>query len=121
MKQPLKKHITAVVKTIKMWEWLKEYYQREKEDYFDKFNLSCRYTEKECYLCYYFIDSVRLGNCGECPLSTKNHRCCARDRAQFHRWYRTSQKTIRDRNAQKIVDLCKEWLTKYNIEFEKEK
>ena len=113
--KPLKKHITAVKKTVKMWEWLKEYYFREKPDYFHKFHLSNKYTVEECYLCYYWIDSLYFGNCGECPLSTKKHRCCARKRSPFYRWFRTGQRAARKRNAQIIVDLCKDWLKKYYI------
>ena len=76
--KPLKKYVNAVVKTIKMWEWLRDNPDKEKVGYFHKFDLSYEYTEEKCYLCYYWIDSAKYNNCGECPLSNKNHRCCKR-------------------------------------------
>lgn len=113
--KPLKKHINAVKKTIKMWEWLRDNPSKGKHDYFIKHNLSRRFTLVDCYLCFYWIDRIKGTGCHGCPLSTKNHPTCGKIHSPFLRWGCTIQKARRVRNAQIIVDLCKEWLLKYNL------
>lgn len=114
MKQPLKKHINAVVKTIKMWEWLRNNSFSEKEDYLNTHGLTAQLKE-DCFLCYCWIDSKKKRDCGECPLSTKNHRCCIVMKSPFYKWDHSHIVSTRTRNSQKIVDLCKEWLKKYGL------
>lgn len=115
--KPLKNHINAVKKTIKMWEWLRDNPDKDKEGYFEKMNLKGRSTFFECYLCYHWHwekveNGCNYGFSNGCPLDNKKGLSCAED-SPFSEWeYHNYTKE----NAQIIVDLCKDWLKKYNIE-----
>ena len=104
----LKKHINAVKKTIKMWEWLRDNPDKEKMDYLDKFRFT-KYPCTECFLCEIWNNATIdcFDEDTDCPLSN------CRTGSPFYRWDVTEQKAARRRNAQIIVDLCKDWLKKY--------
>ena len=115
----LKKHINAVKRTIKMWEWLRDNPDETKENYLENIVKSDNLTEHSCYLCYYWnytgdccYDYKSLGNT-DCPLDNKISKRCGCPDSPFDRWISTRQKAARRRNAQIIVDLCKDWLKKY--------
>ena len=111
--KPLKKHINAVKKTIKMWEWLRDNPDKEKEDYLKYFgfkNFHCT----ECFLCGEWNNMVCYKESSPCPLANKIGRRC-RSLSPFYKWDYAKQKVARRRNAQIIVDLCKDWLKKYGV------
>ncbi len=119
--KPLKKHINAVKKTIKMWEWLKDNPDKDKEDYFSEHNLSKHFTEFDCYLCYYWrFDNNCCYNffyeATNCPLDNKIAKKCFANNSAFILWGHSKKPETKAKYAQIIVDLCKDWLKKYNTE-----
>lgn len=106
----LKKHITAVKKTIKMWEWLRDNPDKEKRNYFIKHKLKVP-VNCECHLCDIWNNGkiICFDEKTNCPLNA-----CEGLGAPFNKWNLSHSKVIRTRNAQIIVDLCKDWLKKYN-------
>ena len=112
--KPLKKHIRAVQKTIKMWEWLRDNPYKDKKDYFKHYKLSTYYTRHECYLCYYWqaqaenLDEIFV--CTECPLRNNLGGC----HEAYYDFVLPQMFNLINKSgpksAQIIVDLCKEWL-----------
>ena len=122
MKQPLKKHINAVVKTIKMWEWLRDNPDRSKQDYLEPLGIY-QLIKHGCFLCYCWmgfgegecVDSNRYG-CSNCPLDNKIAKKCFAGNSAFKSWKWSERPKTKAKYAQIIVDLCKKWLKKYGLD-----
>ena len=109
----LKKHINAVKKTIEMWEWLIDNPTKHKLGYL----IQSRYRkwhQTECFLCGEWNNGII--DCEDddtvCPLDNDIGKQCDHD-SPFAGWCFVDQKAAKIRNAQIIVDLCKDWLKKY--------
>ena len=121
----LKKHINAVKKTIKMWEWLRDNPGKGKFSYFYDNNISDKFTKNQCYLCYYWQAQKpkrKIYVCVNCPLCNKMGGCCN----AYYEWmeasfFKTKGTKNRPKNAQIIINLCKDWLKKYKINEKKSK
>ena len=100
--------LTATIETIKLWKFLSEDGDKDKEDYF------C--TEKEyvnsgCFLCEYYRDILPAENtrkyhpCIEnhCPLRF-NHLCCfASRRSAYWLWMTETDAEVREEYAERIL------------------
>ena len=116
-----KKQITAVKKTVKMWEWLRDNPTKEKIDYFITLPTDTKLPEgdfQQCYLCDIWCDNCSVENrdldvpnlnC-DCPLATKTLHCDFGTNSPFDEWC-----SNKESGAQRIVNACNRWLRKYDV------
>ncbi|MCK5018382.1 MAG: hypothetical protein KAS32_15090 [Candidatus Peribacteraceae bacterium] len=111
-----KKQITAVKKTVKMWEWFVNNPTKDKTDYFREHKIRGRRPICECYLCSMWYYKC-YGHTSGCPLDAPGLVCNVASDNPFEEWERYQeygdQKDAKIQ-AQRIVNACNRWLRKYD-------
>ena len=111
-----KKQITAVKKTITMWEWLRNNPTKTKYAYFIHKRINHK-PQMNCYLCDEWIVGLGEGLCFGCPLGTKKLDCGNSKVSPYHQWYYGLDRDEYDettKQSQRIINACKRWLKKYD-------
>lgn len=113
-----KKQITAVKKTVTMWEWLRDNPKKDKIAYLRiprtlRKNAALPKWSK-CYLCDIWNNaSVECTEQSDCPLSTPKLMCNTAFNNPFEDW-NDNIGVERSKQAQRIVNACKRWLRRYD-------
>ena len=100
------KQINYEAEHRKLWNWLADHPEEEKEDYFDNWD-AASVPHNECFACEVACQEIDLANvsgvCMFCPLGGPRIVGC--DEGLYVEWRRAPSSDRRQRLARKIADL----------------
>ena len=120
MLKPTRKQVTAVEKSKKMWEKIRDE-NISKEQYFSKYNIPQKIPRARCYLCEIWHEvchsSIPISFTAiiKCPLGTKNLHCFYASRSPFYGWDSASTPESKRYHANRIVKAHDKWFKRYKV------